>query len=129
MLHAYNTISIPFLITNPQQTRTNSQQTAAYVDDANIKAGLPSNSTIRDIINIVTKNANTWEKLLWRTGGKLEISKCSIVIMKWIALPNGTFRLLTPQELPIPISINDSDTNQPITIPQLPPIKHINTSA
>ena len=55
MLHAYDTISIPFLITNPQQNRTNSQRTAAYVDDANIKAGLPSNSTLRDIINIVTK--------------------------------------------------------------------------
>ena len=41
--------------------------------------------------------------------------------MKWIALPNGTFRLLTPTELPIPISIADSDTNQPITIPQLAP--------
>ena len=121
MFHAYDILSIPYLVVNPQRTRTSTQRTSAYVDDANIKAGLPQNATIEDIHAIVSHNATTWEQLLWSTGGKLEINKCNIVILYWVPTQNGTFRLKSRHELPIDIHIIDSDTNQPISIPQLSP--------
>ena len=121
MFHAYDKISIPFIMTNPQHTSTSLQRIAAYVDDATIKAGLPQDASLADIQDIIHHNASAWETLLWNTGGKLEIDKCKIVLLHWRPTSNGRFRLSTKDEVPIHIEIIDSDSQTPTCIPQLNP--------
>jgi hypothetical protein len=56
--------------------------------------------------------AQTWERLLWSTGGALELSKCFCYIMTWRFHKNGTPILLTPTEMP-DIAVNLTSGNDP----------------
>jgi hypothetical protein len=61
-------------------------------------------------------NAQTWNDLLWCSGGKLELPKCSFHTIQFTYLPNGT-----PKTALVPISsqiqVTDAATGQVIQIP------------
>jgi hypothetical protein len=61
-------------------------------------------------------DAQLWNDLLWCSGGKLELPKCSYHVLRFKFKPNGEPRpiLETP---PHPIMILDSETNEMIPIP------------
>jgi hypothetical protein len=56
-----------------------------------------------------------WNDLLWCTGGKLELNKCSFHALRFAFNPNGAPRVIAdpPDE---PILIKDSETNEMIPI-------------
>ena len=60
-------------------------------------------------------DAQTWNDLLWSTGGKLELNKCSFHALRFAFLPNGAPQIITdpPDE---PITIKDSETHEMIPI-------------
>ena len=60
-------------------------------------------------------DAQTWNDLLWCTGGKLELNKCSFHALRFAFNPNGSPRVIEdpPDE---PIFIKDSETNALVPI-------------
>jgi hypothetical protein len=67
--------------------------------------------------------AQVWEKLLWATGGTLNLSKCFYYVIAWDFHKNGTPILLNPSAMPdTHIHLTQGDN----PMPQL--ITHTNSS-
>jgi endonuclease/exonuclease/phosphatase family metal-dependent hydrolase len=92
---------------NPSQTESHQRTGDGFVDDvANVfncgLATMLSDDTItpEDISAGMQFEAQTWERLLWATGGALELSKCFYYILFYDFRKNGTPFLLAPNEMP-----------------------------
>ena len=55
----------------------------SYVDDNTMVRFFSRNTSMEDILAIMTKSLNEWLKLLQITGGNLSLSKCKISVLKW----------------------------------------------
>ena len=60
-----------------------------YIYDKRQYSNDRNNNKIKTIIKRLQKAAQSWEYLLDTIGGKLEISKCGIYIMKWTFHDDG----------------------------------------
>ncbi len=94
---------------------------SGFVDDVTLWIGnmlrtLEGNDSASTILEETQTAAQWWESLLTATGGKLELSKCFFYLMYWVFNEEGESRLLEPEELPHPIEIVDSVTNETIRI-------------
>lgn len=70
--------------TSIQGDLEHSRLTDAFVDDTSM--GFNSHSddtTLEDLINRLQKIAQTWEHLLFLSGGKLNLGKCSWYVIRW----------------------------------------------
>jgi len=88
-----------------------------FVDDTNacVNDWRPQHDgKLSDIMDKVTHDAQLWNDLLFTSGGKLEISKCSFHTLQFTFAADGTPSVNTI--LPRPITIRDSVTNQPIQV-------------
>ncbi len=74
-----------------------------------------------DIIHDATRLSQKWERLLWCTGGALNLEKCFYYVLHWTFDDIGNPRLMTKEQLrdmiPI-ISITDHSTNLPQNLEQ-----------
>jgi hypothetical protein len=78
----------------------------AYVDDINSHHTLPQPTTIEKTTEALTKQATTWEKLRYISGGKLSTTKCTYYITQWNHSSTG-HPILNPSELsPLNIGTN-----------------------
>jgi hypothetical protein len=60
-------------------------------------------------------DAQKWNDLLWCTGGKLELTKCSFHVLWFEFKPNGTpVSILDPPEHPI--ALRDSESGEMVSI-------------
>jgi hypothetical protein len=89
------------LFKNPDGTTTVERYSDAFVDDAQNglnDAHLATPWTISDLSCRLAHMSQTWEKLLFSSGGALELSKCFyyIVYWKWV---NGLPKMLTKAEM------------------------------
>jgi hypothetical protein len=62
------------------------------------------------------QDAQAWNDLLWCSGGRLELPKCSFHALHFDFLPNGTPKPVLGANFP-PIQVTDSSTAEPILIP------------
>ena len=99
-----------------------------FVDDTTIwinrfeaqmknEGGVP----ITEITELLQNAAQWWERLLFATGGKLELPKCFFYQLQWKFCDEGKPKLMTNAELQTKIEITDSDTATILTINQLEP--------
>ena len=65
------------------------------VNDADVYEPVP----VMDLIEQANSCAQSWERLLYASGGALEMSKCFAYIVYW-DLEGGTHRMLSPEEIP-----------------------------
>jgi hypothetical protein len=72
---------------------------------------------LEDISQHCTYTAQLWSDLLSVTGGKLELQKC-FTYLNWIFDNEGTARMATPDEVPMDITLVDSESNTPFNIIQ-----------
>ena len=82
---------------NPQNTLTHQRTRDGFVDDVThwfnlgLLHSLLHDVSVQDIIaSRLEREGQTWEWLLWTTGGKLELSKCLYYILFYIFDPDGT---------------------------------------
>jgi hypothetical protein len=73
---------------------------------------------VEELIEILTHNATTWEKLLHLIGGKLELTKCKFTVYSWKMDEQGTMILRQDKQIG-KISIMDSETNQSMEIEEI----------
>jgi hypothetical protein len=107
---------------NPTQTESHQRTGDGFVDDvANVfnhgLAIMLSDDTITpaDIAAGMQYEAQVWERLLWATGGALELSKCFYYILYYDFHKNGSPFLLAPHQMPnteIHITSGDDPTPQ-----------------
>ena len=61
-----------------------SRLTDAFVDDTSMGfTSTSDNTTLEDLVSSLQKIAQTWEHLLFLSGGKLNLSKCSWYAIRW----------------------------------------------
>ena len=93
---------------------------SGFVDDTNASLNdwQPQHQVELDtLLTRLTHDAQTWNDLLFISGGKLELTKCSFHVLQFSFQPDGTPRpsLFTPPS----VILKDSETHQPISIPGL----------
>ena len=63
--------------------RAHSRSSDAFVDDTSVGFTSSDDSSYEDLITRLESVAQSWEKLLHLSGGKLNLSKCSYFILRW----------------------------------------------
>ena len=89
----HNRISHGASFTNPQGTETVKLSMVAFVDDSTgtYNDFQPQNEpSIHDMLPHAQQDCQSWNDLLWCSGGKLELPKCSYHVLRFEFLPNGT---------------------------------------
>jgi hypothetical protein len=74
-----------------------------FVDDGmlgRIDAAEESPRPLPELLDVAEQSAQSWEILLFASGGALELSKCFAYIIYWNLLPSKAPRILEPHELP-----------------------------
>ena len=105
-------------ITSPDGRALADTSVDAFIDDSYQILVAPNHTDEHTINKQMQDNAQLWERLLYATGGKLNLSKCSFHRIQWSFQPDGTPILddLNPNES---ISITESDSDNPIQVTQL----------
>ena len=101
--------------------RDHSRSSDAFVDDTSV--GFTSTSddiAYSDLISQLQEAAQTWEKLLSLSGGKLNLTKCSWYVVRW-EWKNGrpVIRKIQPDDPTLSLTQGDAPT--PVLIKQHPP--------
>jgi hypothetical protein len=114
----HQTISYGASFTNPEGNETVRLSMVGFVDDCTCTYNDFQPQTELDYKTMTRRmqhDAQTWNDLLWCTGGKLELNKCSFHALRFEFLPNGSPRVIAdpPEE---PILVKDSETNEMIPI-------------
>ena len=82
IFHSLSTTSPAIYLNSVDQTRPITYIGEAFVDDS----GLGTNKTKADLGDLISKLnilAQSWEKLLYSTGGALNLSKCFWFLLSW----------------------------------------------
>jgi hypothetical protein len=115
----HNRISKGASFTTPCGRETTKLLMVAFVDDS---TGTYNNFLPQDELHIQTLLSNaqqdcqSWNDLLWCSGGKLELPKCSYHILRFEFLPNGTPRPIRDNS-DLNLTVKDAETGQLIHIP------------
>lgn len=102
---------------DPSGTLTAHLRLSGFVDDTNatLNDWQPQDeATLDELLKRLCHDAQLWNDLLFISGGKLELSKCSFHVLRFEFSPDGTPRPVVAT--PPPIQLQDSVTNDPITI-------------
>jgi hypothetical protein len=67
----------------PRRELTHSRLSDAFVDDTYLGFTSSSPSSLESLVSKLKNVAQTWEHLLFLSGGKLNLSKCSWYIVRW----------------------------------------------
>ena len=90
---------------SPHQTTTYKCTTKMFIDDKTTYSNKfhqwlvqpPSDTTVLDMLK---HDAQTWERCLWTSGGKLKLYKCHYYILMWDFHDNGSAQLCPASQLP-----------------------------
>jgi hypothetical protein len=116
LLEIYKELANDAIITSPLSTTTTNHKISGFVDDTTTLQ-IKHFTAMIYIILFLQHDAQTWERLLHTSGGKLEIQKCVFALFEWTSDHWGrpTLKKSTNNTL----HIRNSDTQQIATIPQM----------
>mmetsp|Transcript_7234 Transcript_7234/g.10506 ORF Transcript_7234/g.10506 Transcript_7234/m.10506 type:complete len:281 (-) Transcript_7234:3541-4383(-) len=100
--------------------------TSSYEDDMDLS--LEDNIRLHElrVEEELTKLAQHYERLLWSTGGALNILKCSWVLISWV-WKNGRAKLATKTQAPATLRLTSGDSPTMQTVPRLDPTETYRT--
>jgi hypothetical protein len=109
-------------IMDPTQSINATQHITGFVDDiTHWYSSMEALESTDDITEQITYTAQLWTQLLSTTRGKLELQKCFSYLVSWLFDNEGVARMATPLEIPMNITLRDSETNQSFNISQKAP--------
>jgi hypothetical protein len=115
----HNQISRGAFFTNPQGTETVKLSMVAFVDDSTGTYNDFQPQTqppIHEMLPHAQTDCQSWNDLLWCSGGKLELPKCSYHVLRFEFLPNGTpYPKKTADDLQL--LVKDAETGDMVQIP------------
>jgi hypothetical protein len=93
----------------------------AFVDDAGLGTNQTTSSDHKDLIYNLNELAQSWEKLLYSTGGASNLSKCFWFVLSWCWVGGKAF-LQTTTSLPGEVRMtSEGNLKTQITIPRIEP--------
>jgi hypothetical protein len=116
LIRAFNTLSSDATIYSPINNNSINNKILGFVDDTTTLMVIHQ-ALSNYMIMILQRDAQTWEKLLHTTGGKLEISKCKFATFKWEFDQLG--RAIQKTDNNQSLSIFNSDSKTSISVPQI----------
>jgi hypothetical protein len=118
LIRAFNTKANDATITNPISKNVINDKIAGFVD--NIATMLIQHPEMEKfLLLLLQQDAQLWERLLYVTGGKLEITKCKFALFSWTFDNLGIGSLQQTQRKHIQVS--DSESKRPMIVEQLHP--------
>ena len=118
MMKAFDSVCNGITVQSPDGEIKHKSGCTGYVDDCNvITKSTGGNCTIEEVQDMITSDAQWWEKLLYTNGGKLELTKCFwyMVYWKWKA---GSASLTKMKEKRTAMRLIQSETREQIVINQ-----------
>ena len=115
----HNQISHGATFTNPQGTETVKLSMVAFVDDSTGTYNdfqPQSQSAVHTMLPHAQSDCQSWNDLLWCSGGKLELPKCSYHVLRFEFLPNGIPRAKKSAD-DLQLQVKDAETGNLISIP------------
>jgi hypothetical protein len=116
LVRAFNSLASDATIHSPISSQTINNKILGFVDDTTTLK-IINHILTNYIILILQRDAQIWEKLLYITGGKLEISKCNFALFLWEFDNMG--RALIQQNNNQSLHITNSDTKPTLSVPQI----------
>jgi len=113
LIMVYLSQADPWNVQSPDRKLTLIQGFDAFMDDTAMTTVANEHQRMHDVIQIAQTNLNLWNNLLQASGGILNPSKCMWLQFNWDFHPNGTIRLLQPQNQQITVT-NPPNQPQPI---------------
>ena len=109
---------------NPTCTLTHKRHSDGFVDDTTtcqaLLAWLRATPTLETMFNGLLNDTQTWEQLLWTSGGLLSLEKCALWILCWKFNADGRGALMTKAELDAPpMLLTTGDTGKLQEVQQL----------
>jgi hypothetical protein len=117
LINIYKEFGSDAHIYSPFKSTSTNTKIACFVDDStvmNIKQLIAS-----FLVLLLQNDAQLWERLLYTSGGKLEIPKCVFSIFDWIFDESGRSKLNMATDYNL--HIQSSETKKLIVIPQMKP--------
>ena len=87
------------------------------MDDANLwQTQNQSTCGIFTMVVDLQDAAQWWEKILFVSGSKLELSKCFVQVLHWSFDEKGSPCLVSLSKLPYKVILQSSETKEPVNI-------------
>ena len=82
----------------------------AFVDDTSGYSNDPDHTMlIAELVALLQADITHWGRLLWATGGQLELEKCLYYAIEWKFRSDGSARIATPAENQVTLRIQQQD--------------------
>jgi hypothetical protein len=105
--------------TDPQRLSAMQRTMEGFVDDTDAAvndAKSPTPHTPHHLVQVLQTDAQHWERLLFVSGGKLELNKCFFYLMIWHFSDDGTPSLTPKAQLPHSLMITQGNDAAPTEI-------------
>jgi hypothetical protein len=105
LIEAMDRISHGLTLFDPSQAHSHSSNVKMFIDDASNSTGkflrwLHDPPTTLEVTDLLWHDAQTWERLLWTSGGLLNLTKCLFYVSFWRFDREGRASLTPTSELP-----------------------------
>jgi hypothetical protein len=119
LIEAMDRLSHGLTLFDPSQAHSHSSNVKMFIDDASNSTGkflrwLHDPPTPLEVTDLLRHDAQTWERLLWTSGGLLNLTKCLFYVAFWRFDTEGRASLTPTSELP-PLLL--SSGSSPGTLP------------
>ena len=107
LFEAQDLLGVGLSFQNPTRTISHKRHSDGFVNDttgyhSQMSRWLRDKPTITNVFQGLRSDAQTWERLLWTSGGLLELSKCRFYIVYWRFDHDGIGHMLSKDELSNP---------------------------
>jgi hypothetical protein len=121
LIRSYKKLAHQAIIRSPSSRKQINQQIQAFVDDTRTLFLTPTIGImyLQHLLAILQEDSQAWEKLVYTTGGKLEVSKCKFGLFQWQYSTSGEPSLVDGDTLQL--SVTSSEDQQNLLVNQLSP--------
>jgi hypothetical protein len=104
---------------DPQKVETLKRTMEGFVDDTDVQVNdAKTPYTAQELAQVLQIDAQHWEKLLFTSGGKLELNKCFFYLLYWEFDDDGKPRLKKKADLPHKLMLHQGNDLEPTEIQQ-----------
>jgi hypothetical protein len=118
IVRAFSQYATNATIQSPITNKSTNNKIAGFVDDTTTLL-IQKLAMLPYILLLLQQDAQFWEKLLYTTGGKLEIPKCVFTIFRW-EYDNLGRPYLSPSNKQ-QLHVKSSETGETMLVPQIEP--------
>jgi hypothetical protein len=125
LFEAQDLLGIGLSLTNPTRSISHKRHSDGFVDNTTGYLGrliqwLRNKPSIATVFQELQNDTQIWERLLWTTGGLLELEKCRFYIVHWKFNANGIGSMMSKAEMRTPtMLLTEGDTGSLQKVDQL----------